>query len=122
MDFTEERTVGKMAGKRCGYCGRKTGGEGFCSRDCESRYEKALGKDRGKIGWFVLGMAVMFWGVFSFRDRLMGAGLLLMGLTVLLLPFTTPETTELLGYRRSRMLGRLLGLLLAAVGVWTGWL
>ena len=115
-----------MAGKRCGYCGRKTGGGEFCSRDCESRYEKTLEKDRGKIGWFVLGMAagmaVMFWGVFSFRDRLMGTGLLLMGLTVLLLPFTTPETTELLGYRRSRMLGRLLGLLLAAVGVWTGWL
>jgi len=43
-----------------------------------------------------------------------------MGIDVVVLPFTTPETTTFLGYRKSKVVGRILGILLIAVGLWVG--
>ena len=37
---------------------------------------------------------------------------------VVLLPFTTPETINFLGYQKSKFAGRISGILLIAVGVW----
>jgi small neutral amino acid transporter SnatA (MarC family) len=41
-----------------------------------------------------------------------------MGIDVVLLPFTTPETINFLGYQKSKFAGRISGILLIAVGVW----
>ncbi len=41
-----------------------------------------------------------------------------MGIDVVLLPFTTPETISFLGYQKSKFAGRISGILLIAVGVW----
>ena len=111
---------------RCGFCGKKTApGESFCSQACQDRYGRAIKRDTAKTGWFLagilLGIGVLFAGVFSQRDPLMGGGLLLLGATVVLLPLATPETVALLGWRRARLLARVLGLVLLGMGVWTGW-
>ena len=45
-----------------------------------------------------------------------------MGIDIVLLPFATPETNALLGYRKSKLLGRMLGILLIAVGIWVGFI
>ena len=45
-----------------------------------------------------------------------------MGVTVVVLPFTTPETTALFGNKKARFIGRILGMLLIAVGIWVGFI
>ena len=111
--------------KKCGYCGKPLNSRtDFCSDACAGAYEQALRRDTPKIKFFtagiILGIGILLWGVFSGRSPVTGAGIGLLGATVLLLPFATPETVRLLGYRKSRALGRLLGLLLVAVGLWVG--
>ena len=51
---------------------------------------------------------------------MIGSGIIVMGITVALLPFATPETIVLFGNKKSRVIGRILGMLLIAVGVWVG--
>ena len=47
--------------------------------------------------------------------------MLLTGSDILLFPLVTPETTALLGMRTARWLGRALGAVTMAAGVWIGW-
>lgn len=64
----------------------------------------------------------MFYGVLSNRNFIIGVGITLMGIVVVSLPFTTPETTAFLGYQKSKFLGRIQGILLIAVGIWVGFI
>ena len=52
---------------------------------------------------------------------LVGGGMLLIGSDILLFPLVTPQTTALLGMRTARWLGRVLGAVTMAAGVWIGW-
>ena len=47
---------------------------------------------------------------------MIGSGIIVMGVTVVLLPFTTSETTALFGNKKARFIGRILGMILIAVG------
>ena len=42
--------------------------------------------------------------------------------SIVLLPFTTPEATVLFGNKKARFIGRILGMLLIAVGIWVGFI
>ena len=89
--------------KKCRYCGKELNGNiEFCSDECESRYKKAMEKDEPKIKYFISGIVLG------------------MGIDVVVLPFTTPETTAVLGYQKSKLVGRVAGILLIAVGIWIG--
>ena len=68
----------------------------------------------------IIGFLVMFYGVISNSDFIIGDGIIVMGIVAVLLPFTTPETVALLGYQKSRIVGRILGILLIVVGIWVG--
>lgn len=46
----------------------------------------------------------MFYGVVSSRNCMIGSGIIVMGVTVVLLPFTTSETTALFGNKRRDLL------------------
>ena len=66
----------------------------------------------------VLGFLIILYGIsLSNRTSAIGIGIIVMGIDVVLLPFTTPETVSLLGYQKSKLAGRLLGILLIAVGI-----
>ena len=111
--------------KRCSYCGKKINGSvGFCSDACESRYKKVMEKDRPKVKYFIsgiiLGFLVMFYGIISNSSFLIGMGSIVMGIDVVFLPFTTPETTAFLGYQKAKLVGRVAGIFLIAVGIWLG--
>lgn len=108
---------------KCIYCGKKLLAHGdFCCHSCELHYQEQTDKDRSKIKYFAAGMLigflVMLCGVLANHDFVMGAGIALMGMVVLLLPLTTPETIVLMGYQKSKIIGRVLGALLTAVGIW----
>ena len=53
---------------------------------------------------------------------MIGSGIIVMGFTVVLLPFTTPATTALFVNKKARFIGRILGMLLIAVGIWVGFI
>ena len=53
---------------------------------------------------------------------MIGSGIIVMGITVVLFPFTTPETIALFGNKKSRFIGRILGMILIAVGIWVGFI
>ena len=125
--------------KKCKYCGKKLNDNfEFCNSKCENCYEKMMDKDSHKIKYFtkniekaesrikyfiigiIIGFLVMFYGVISNSDFIIGDGIIVMGIVAVLLPFTTPETVALLGYQKSRIVGRILGILLIVVGIWVG--
>ena len=86
-------------------------------------YEKMVDKDSHKIKYFILGIIlgflVMFYGIISNNNVfIIGIGIIVMGMDVVLLPFTTPETINFLGYKKSKFAGRISGILLIVVGVW----
>ncbi len=64
----------------------------------------------------------MFYGVVSSRNCMIGSGIIVMGVTVVVLPFTTPETTALFGNKKARYIGRILGMILIVVGIWVGFI
>lgn len=94
----------------------------FCSKNCEEEYEKRIQRDETKTMIFMAGVAAGFFllliGIFVQRATFIGAAIALVGLTVICLPFATPETIEWLGYRPARLAARILGVLVLAVGVW----
>ena len=114
-----------MRMKKCRYCGKELDSNlVFCSNECESSYNKAMEKDEPKVKYFIfgiiLGFLVMFYGIISNSRFLIGMGSIVMGIDVVLFPFTTPETTAFLGYQKSKFVGRIEGILLIAVGIWMG--
>ena len=73
---------------------------------------------KSSILGIVLGFLIILYGIsLSNRTSAIGIGIIVMGIDVVLLPFTTPETVSLLGYQKSKLAGRLLGILLIAVGI-----
>ena len=95
----------------------------FCNSKCENCYEKMVDKDSHKIKYFILGIIlgflVMFYGIISNNNVfIIGIGIIVMGIDVVLLPFTTPETINFLGYKKSKFAGKISGILLIVVGVW----
>ena len=114
--------------KKCKYCGNELNSTSeFCCNECESNYKEALEKDSRKTKYFILGIAlgflILLYGIaLSNRASAIGIGIIVIGIDVVLLPFTTPETAELLGYKKAKLVGRLLGILLIAVGIWVGFL
>ena len=110
--------------KKCRYCGKELNSNfEFCSNECENSYRKIIEKDRQKIKYFmigiILGFLVMFYGIISNNNVfIIGIGIIVMGIDVVLLPFTTPETINFLGYQKSKFAGRISGILIIAVGVW----
>ena len=94
--------------KKCRYCGKELDSNlEFCSSECENSYRKIIEKDRHKIKYF---------------NCMIGSGIIVMGVTVVLLPFTTSETTALFGNKKARFIGRILGMILIAVGIWVGFI
>lgn len=91
--------------------------------DIKNEDENLSKKDEHKIKYFILGIIIGFLlvliGVFKGNNNiLMALGIMLTGTVIIIFPFCTPETVKLLGYKKSKSLGRILGAALIAVGIW----
>lgn len=113
--------------KRCKYCGNKTDDIlEFCCESCEKHYKKAVEKDSRYVKYFVsgilIGFVTMFCGILAQKEKIIGAGILIMGVDAVLFPFVTPETAALLGYQKSKILGEIMGVLMVLAGIWVGFM
>ena len=54
------------------------------------------------------------WGDLKWKN----ADIVEKGMDVVILPFTTPETVAFLGYQKSKIAGRILGIMLVIAGIW----
>ncbi len=111
--------------KKYRYCNKRTSDTLSNSyHDWKEEDRKTVEKDSYKLPIFiagiVIGFLIMLCGVFLSNDFIIGMGIMLMGITVILFPFTTPQTTAFFGYQKSKIIGRILGLLLVGVGIWVG--
>ena len=130
-----------MAGRNiCSYCGKKLEGkfcygcgdgktkEIYCSVECLEKPRMALEKVRKNMKWFAAGIAVSVLLMLSSAflsaggkesgKLTAGCGMLLLGLTVVLFPYCTPETYAMFGYVKTNRLGRVIGVLVAIFGLW----
>ena len=129
----ENKTV-RITGSdvNCSYCGRQVkfyvDGDrenAYCSEECRQLHQKALRKIKKSLKWFFSGIcasvlllvAGAFFKTPSVSQYLAGSGMALLGITLILFPFCTPETYRKFGYVKSAGLGRLLGVLTAVFGV-----
>ena len=132
-----------MTRKRiCGYCGRPLEGAGcpgikeketcYCSPECRKKHEAALVKIRKNLKWFAAGIAASVLLVLhsAFAGAAAGGegtplsggiGMSLLGITLLLFPYCTPETYAMFGYVRTTRLGRGMGALIILFGLWMLW-
>ena len=109
--------------RKCSYCGRKMSSDiQFCSDKCAELYREHTVKDQKAIKYFLaglgMGMILLLAGVFAGEDVVIGSGIILMGVVIMVFPLITPETVNLLGYRKARIAGRILGMLTLLAGVW----
>lgn len=113
--------------KKCKYCGKKIDSIlDFCCEQCENHYNEAVKKDSRNVKYFIggilIGFLIMFGGVLAGNEGMTGAGILLIGVIVVIFPFVTPETIDLIGYRKARILGEIMAVLLIMVGIWIGFM
>jgi hypothetical protein len=135
----EENGMFELYGKkkRCLWCGKETGespreiilpakqsssrGESaiVCSDACEQSAMETLQSVRKNGYLFLIGIVsgLVLAVLGGFNRALRPAGVLVLGLTVLLFPFVTPQTVQIFGLRKGMMLGRLLGVILLVMGL-----
>jgi hypothetical protein len=68
----------------------------------------------GIIVFFIVGLIIMLNGFINLGALIALAGL---GLTIIIFPFATPQTNELLGLKRSIIIVRFLGIICILIGV-----
>ena len=71
------------------------------------------------VDFLVMITGVMI-GVYSGEFLWLRVGMGLFGVTFLIFPFPTPETIQMLGYRKSRIIARAAGVILIALGIGMG--
>lgn len=126
--------------KICSYCGKEITGpayydgnekepsETYCSQACQQKHKEALQSIRKRMKWFAIGIVGSLLLIFSAafmasagkggHSLAGGGGMILLGITLVLFPYCTPETYQKLGYVKASWLGRGLGILTGAFGVW----
>ena len=80
---------------KCKLCGKELHDNTlFCCDQCETNYKEIANKDSHKIKYFIVGIIIgfliMLYGVLSNNNFVIGAGIMLMGIVVLLLPLKQP--------------------------------
>ena len=107
-------------GVRCTYCNSSEHSIRTNS-ECRERYERFEKFSERYVYAFIallLFSLVAFGILIFFTDPLIAMGIMfaIMGVTIAVFPFCTPETFEMLGVKGTIRLGRVLGLIMVVVG------
>ena len=110
----------------CQYCGKPEAFDGpFCSKECKQAYEEGMKHDQPRVKLYSIGMIagilILIYGGIMDVSEAMGVAAIIIGMTFLFMPFLPTGTVKSMGYRRSRMLGRMAGVVMLVMGIWAGW-
>lgn len=110
----------------CQYCGKPEAFDGpFCSKECKQAYEEGMKHDQPRVKLYSIGMIagilILIYGGIMDVSEAMGVGAIIIGMIFLFMPFLPTGTVKSMGYRRSRMLGRMAGVVMLVMGIWAGW-
>lgn len=110
----------------CQYCGKPEAFDGpFCSKECQQAYEEGMKHDQPRVKLYSIGMIagilILIYGGIMNVSEAMGVGAIIIGMTFLFMPFLPTGTVKSMGYRRSRNLGRIAGVIMLVMGIWAGW-
>lgn len=109
---------------KCKYCGKVIKENiCFCNELCHENYNKQLASDQRQVKYFIVGLIIGIIGVLisvilNNNTTILGISIMFLGFIIILMPFTTPETNIMFGYIKSRRVGRMMGVVLEAVGIW----
>lgn len=89
----------------------------------EDNNEMKINFPKHKIKYFTLGIImgfilVLISVIMQNNNNLLSIGIIIMGITIFLFPFCTPDTIKLVGYEKSKNIGRIMGLVMILVGLW----
>ncbi len=88
-------------------------------------YEEGMKHDQPRVKLYSIGMIagilILIYGGIMNVSEAMGVGAIIIGMTFLFMPFLPTGTVKSMGYRRSRMLGRVAGVIMLVMGIWAGW-
>lgn len=102
----------------------------ICSEACETHLRESQVWIEEKIPLFLAGLVLsvlsVLVGVFvkSLTLYLLWGGVALLGLTVVLFPFVTPQTIQIFGFAKGLWVGRITGMVIlvgALVSAYMGW-
>lgn len=131
--YASSLQVEEGAKRICDRCGRRAifyGDPGresaFCSEDCRAVYGREMAGIQKHLKWFWAGIVLsclLMVGGSLFQSRFpvnytVGGGMTLLGATLVLFPFCTPQTYAKLGLRRASILGRVLGCAVELYGLY----
>lgn len=132
----------KLYGKRnkCVWCGKVCQGDFkeieisvksskdkaiVCSEDCGNLTFDTCRFIERNIKFFWIGIIFTFivtgFSIFaplSLKKYLLSIELLILGLTVTILPFVTPQTVKMVGLKNGMIIGRITGILVLIMGIW----
>ncbi|WP_242857713.1 helix-turn-helix domain-containing protein [Beduini massiliensis] len=121
--ITKKQPIASIKKEKCRYCHKKAtfyyDYQPFCSSVCQNNYEAEMRLIQKNLKWFYLGIAVgvivMLIGAFYpeslWQSRLVGAGMFELGTIIVLFPYCTPQTYEMFGVKKTKMIGRIMGMI-----------
>lgn len=97
----------------------------FCSNICQSTYESEMRSIQKNLKWFYLGIAIgvimLFIGAYYpdevWQSRLVGGGMFALGTIIVLFPYCTPQTYAMFGFKKTKLIGRFLGMITELIGL-----
>ena len=109
---------------KCGYCGREssTGWGRFCSEECRLKEKEFIERAERQAKPFLImvfaPLLLIIVGLIFIEHvfLFMALPMFIIGMVMIICPFTTPETVELVGLRKSISVARGCGLVLIFMG------
>lgn len=126
---TKKQPIPSIKKEKCCYCHKNAvfyyDHQPFCSPSCQNDYEVEMRSIQKNLKWFYIGIAVgvivMLIGAFSsdplWQSRLVGGSMFELGTIIVLFPYCTPQTYEMFGFKKTKVIGRMMGMITELIGL-----
>lgn len=127
--ITKKQPIPSIKKEKCCYCHKSAvfyyNHQPFCSSSCQNDYEVEMRSIQKNLKWFYIGIAigviVMLIGAFYpdplWQSRLVGGSMFELGTIIVLFPYCTPQTYEMFGFKKTKRIGRMMGMITELIGL-----
>lgn len=107
----ENGIIEKIDGMTCSFCSET------CKEDCEKFLSFAKKYEKLFLALVIIPMIICTFASFILGEWVVCLMIVILGATLTLFPFCTPQTIQLTGVKKSVMIGRILGIALIVGGI-----